>query len=219
MTVTLAVCALLVAAVGLPKITPAAGRRELLIIVDTHALTLTLYENHHVIKRYPVAIGRWSTPTPLGVFHVNQKIVPTNPDMGPRFLGLSAPWGGDGIHGTSSPGSIGSHASHGCIRLYNKDIEELYRHVYIGTPVIIEGSPYGELGDQLITLKPWSQDTLVRAVQRKLKALGYYYGSADGTYGPATSRALMAFKKAAGLPTVDIIDQRTYDALGLILFE
>lgn len=202
-----------------PRSIDATNKHELLIIIDTHALTLTLYEDHKPIKTYPVAVGRWNMPTPLGVFRITRKLVPTNGDMGPRFLGLSAPWGVYGIHGTSNPGSIGSHASHGCIRLYNKDILELYKKVYVGTPVIIEGSPYGELGDNLTPLKPWSQDTLVRAVQKKLISLGYYSGSADGTYGPATSRALIAFKRDMGLPETDMIDAVTYDALGLILYE
>ncbi|MDR1569872.1 MAG: L,D-transpeptidase family protein [Oscillospiraceae bacterium] len=197
----------------------AASRSDMLIIVDTYALTLTVYENQKMIKRYPVAIGRWGMPTPLGVFRINRKHVPKNSDMGTRFLGLNAPWGVYGIHGTSNPGSIGSHASHGCIRMFNKDVEELYRLVYVGTSVIIEGSPYGELGDRLSTLNPWAQDSAVRAVQRKLIALGYYNGNADGTYGPATSRALLAFKKANGLPPIDIVDSQTYEALGLMLFE
>lgn len=215
--------ALLICAISFPAAVdtyPAAGKgSHRIIIIDTYALTLTLYEDYKPIKRYPVAIGRWNMPTPLGVFRINDKRIPRNTDMGTRFMGISAPWGVYGIHGTSSPGSIGSHASHGCVRMFTKDAEELFKLVYVGTPVIIEGSPYGELGDELKPLKPWSQDTLVRAVQRRLISLGYYHGSADGTYGPATSRALLKFKKDKGLPAADFVDQQTYDALGMILFE
>ena len=218
-----ALAVILIVAVGTvlynPRAVTVAGKRELLIIIDTYSLTLTLYENHNPIKVYPVAAGRWDTPTPLGVYRIKSKQIPKNSDMGTRFLGLSAQWGVYGIHGTSNPGSIRSHASHGCIRMFNKDVEELYRLVYVGTPVIIEGGPYRELGDSLPTLTPWSKHSAVVAVQRKLGSLGYYNQTADGTYGPATSRALLAFKKDYGLPPVDIIDWETYKALGVMLFE
>jgi len=198
---------------------PAAAHREMLIIVDTHALTLTLYENKQPVKQYPVAVGQWNMPTPIGVFTITRRFIPQGNDFGTRFLGLSIPWGQYGIHGTNNPGSIGSHASHGCIRMFNRDVEELYRMVFVGTKVIIEGGPYGELGDSLTTIKPGELGSKVRAIQRKLRALGYYTGTPDGRYGPATSRALLNFKKAQKIPPIDIVDWETYQALELTLFE
>lgn len=59
---------------------------------------------------------------------------PNNP-MGVAALVLS---GGEyAIHGTNSPGSIGGFVSHGCIRMYNQDITDLYDRVSVGTPVIV----------------------------------------------------------------------------------
>ncbi|MDR2504726.1 MAG: L,D-transpeptidase family protein [Oscillospiraceae bacterium] len=218
--VTIAAVVLIVSAliVFQPITRAVSGKYELLIIIDTYKLTLTLYENHVPIKVYPVAIGRWETPTPIGVFYIKSKEIPKISDMGPRFLRLSTQWGVYGIHGTSAPGSIGSAASHGCVRMFNRDVEELAKLVYVGTRVIIEGSPYGEVGD-LPTLLPWSKHHAVVAVQRKLAVLGFYTGAADGTYGPGTSRALLAFKKERGLPAADIIDDETYRALGIMRFE
>lgn len=203
-----------------PAVQQAIGASSnMLIVIDIRNMTLTLYENQKEIKRYPVAAGTGSTPTPLGVFQVNRKFMTEPSGFGTRFLGLNVGWGNFGIHGTNKPGSIGSHASHGCIRMFTKDAEELYRLVPIGTYVIIEGGSFGELGDSLRTLRPGDRDSHVRAVQRKLRALGYYEGYADGIYGWSTSEALKKFKQDKGLPTTDIVDTKTYEALGLILFE
>ncbi|GHU72334.1 hypothetical protein AGMMS49992_08060 [Clostridia bacterium] len=198
---------------------PASAKNTKLIIIDSHNLTLSLYENQTLVKRYPVAIGAYGMPSPLGVFYINKRYVPKSSDMGTRFLGLSVPWGVYGIHGTSNPGSIGSHASHGCIRMFNHDAEDLYKRVYIGTPVIIESGPYGELGDSLRTLTFDERGSQVRAVQRRLLALGFDPGGLDGTFGPGTRRALIQFKKARGLPPTEIVDSETYRALGLMLFD
>ncbi|MDR2656398.1 MAG: L,D-transpeptidase family protein [Oscillospiraceae bacterium] len=198
---------------------PASTRGKSLIIIDAHNLTLSLYENDELVKRYPVAIGAYGMSTPLGVFYINKRYVPKSADMGTRFLGLSVPWGVYGVHGTSNPGSIGHAASHGCIRMYNRDVEDLYKRVYVGTPVIIESGPYGELGDQLKPLSFDDRGSQVRAVQRRLLALGYDPGGTDGTFGPGTRRALLRFKRDHGLPPTEIVDDATYRALGIMLFE
>ena len=59
---------------------------------------------------------------------------PGNP-LGTRWIGTSAP--GVGIHGTPSDWSIGTHASHGCIRMHIWQVEQLYEYVKVGMPVII----------------------------------------------------------------------------------
>ena len=182
-------------------------------------MTLTLYENRIEVRRYPVAAGAYGTPSPLGVFKIVSRFSGEDGGFGTRFLGLNVPWGNYGIHGTNKPGSIGYNASHGCIRMYNRHIEELYARVKNGTKVIIEGGAYGELGDSLRTLKPGDRSAHVRAVQRKLRALGYYSGNPDGVYGSATSAAILSFRRAAGLRVADEVDGALYEALGLMLFE
>ncbi|MDR1599003.1 MAG: L,D-transpeptidase family protein [Oscillospiraceae bacterium] len=214
-----ALCVAVAVYIRWPAALPASSRDRSLIIIDARALTLSLYEGGSLVRRYPVALGAYGMPTPLGTFYINKRYIPKNSDMGTRFLGLSVPWGVYGIHGTNNPGSIGSHASHGCVRLRNIDAEDLYKRVYIGTPVIIESGPYGELGDSLKTLTFDDRGSQVRAVQRRLLALGYDPAGLDGTFGPGTRRALIQFKLEHGLPPTGLVDAETYRALGILLFE
>ena len=116
------------------------------IVVSIPDRELALMEDGRLVKIYPVAVGAASTPSPSGSFTVAArlahptwygpgKVVPpgqSNP-LGPRWIGLSRK--GYGIHGTSSPRSIGRAASHGCIRMRNSDVEELFGRVEIGDPV------------------------------------------------------------------------------------
>ncbi|MDR6227368.1 L,D-transpeptidase family protein [Desmospora profundinema] len=120
------------------------------IEVNKKTNQLTLYRNGTVAKTYPVATGRTSSLTPEGTFEIIIKINkpgwkgipggdPSNP-LGERWLGLQV--NGDngrtyGIHGTNRPESIGSHASMGCVRMYNEDVIELYNTVPAGTLVRI----------------------------------------------------------------------------------
>lgn len=120
------------------------------IIINLPSRTLEYYENNKLIKEYPVAIGKPSTPTPLGVFKIVDKEVnpswyppdkkgyvvssgPGNP-LGYRWLGFGANYG---IHGTNAPWSIGLTVSNGCIRMFEEDVEELFVHIQYNTPVHI----------------------------------------------------------------------------------
>lgn len=119
------------------------------IVVDVSAHQLTLYRAGHVVLRSPAAIGKPSTPTPLGTFFVTQRFVvdPPTGAYGPRALGISAfsnvlrAWrdgGPIGIHGTDETFSIGKPVSHGCVRLPNDLIIKLFAVTPLGTPVVIE---------------------------------------------------------------------------------
>lgn len=189
------------------------------ILISIHRKSLILYEGTKVLARYPVATGAAGTPSPIGTFTVNSRFAGELGGFGTRFLGLNVPWGQFGIHGTNKPGSIGGNASHGCIRMYVKDSEALYGKVPNGTKVVIEGGPYGLLDTHLIPLAPGARGSHVAALQDRLRALGYYYGSADGIYGAATVRAVQAARSALGLPASEGADSRFYRAIGLILFE
>jgi lipoprotein-anchoring transpeptidase ErfK/SrfK len=116
------------------------------IVVDVSAHELMLYRAGHVVLRSPAAIGKPSTPTPLGTFFVTQRFVvdPPTGAYGPRALGISAfsnvlrTWtdgGPIGIHGTDETFSIGKPVSHGCIRLPNDLIVKLFAVTPLGTPV------------------------------------------------------------------------------------
>jgi lipoprotein-anchoring transpeptidase ErfK/SrfK len=116
------------------------------IVVSIPDRKLILMEADRVVKIYDTAVGAPRTPSPSGSYKIVQalpdptwytkgKIVPpgkSNP-LGPRWLGLSVK--GYGIHGTNNPSSIGRNASHGCIRMRNRDVEELFEMVSVGDEV------------------------------------------------------------------------------------
>ena len=189
------------------------------IWIDIPQKSLTLYEDTEVKKRYAVATGTGDTPSPIGTFRVTSRFAGDLGGFGTRFLGLNVPWGQFGIHGTNKPGSIGSNASHGCIRMYVRDYEELYGLVPNGAKVVIQGGPYGQLDSYLRYLSPGDRNSHVAAVQRRLTVLGYYTGQADGIYGRGTQAAVTRARKDLGLPALDAVDEAFYRAIGLILFE
>lgn len=145
------------------KVRPTSTSVGSVIVIDKGDFKLRLYRGTTkpggiVMKRirtYPIAIGQPAYPTPTGNYAVIQKQVnptwfpPDSPwaaglepvppggsnPLGTRWIGTSAP--AIGMHGTPNPSSIGTAASHGCIRMYMGDVENLYRRVQIGTPVFI----------------------------------------------------------------------------------
>jgi hypothetical protein len=119
-------------------------------VVSLEDHKLALVEDGKVKKIYTVAVGKPSTPSPVGTFTIARRVMnptyshegrvvppgPNNP-VGTRWMGLSIP--GYGIHGTNVPSSIGKAASHGCIRMARKDLEELYPMVEVGDTVELIG--------------------------------------------------------------------------------
>jgi lipoprotein-anchoring transpeptidase ErfK/SrfK len=105
------------------------------IIVDISDRRLYLLDGNAIVKSYPVGIGKMVTQTPFGQFYiVNKQDNPGGP-YGAYWLGMSKPH--YGIHGTNDPSSIGRHVSHGCVRMYNRDVVELAKIVPIHTLVTI----------------------------------------------------------------------------------
>lgn len=120
------------------------------IVVSLEDRRLALVEDGAVKKVYKVAVGKEATPSPTGTFTIGArvanptyyhdgKVVPPGPDnpVGTRWMGLSKK--GYGIHGTNAPRSIGKAASHGCIRMGQRDLEDLYAQVRSGDAVEIVG--------------------------------------------------------------------------------
>ena len=105
------------------------------IVIHIKPRKLKLFQNRQLVKTYPVAVGKPLTPTPKGEFIIINKSPNPGGPFGTRWMGISKPH--IGIHGTNNPASIGKAASHGCIRMHNKDVEALYDMVEIGTPVHI----------------------------------------------------------------------------------
>ncbi|MRS12879.1 MAG: hypothetical protein EG823_07380 [Actinobacteria bacterium] len=126
------------------------------ILVDISERRLYLWDDGALVKDYGVAVGAPGFPTPRGNFRIVEKrymptwsnpgsawaagmprSIPPGPNnpLGTRALNLDAP--GIRIHGTSKDSSIGTAASHGCMRMHRWDIEDLYDRVQVGTPVFI----------------------------------------------------------------------------------
>jgi lipoprotein-anchoring transpeptidase ErfK/SrfK len=125
------------------------------IVVSLEDKKLALVEDGQVKKVYTVAVGKPSTPSPTGTFTIARRVKnptyshdgktvlpgPGNP-VGTRWMGLNIK--GYGIHGTNEPRSIGKAASHGCIRMAKKDLEEMYEMVSVGDSVELVGQPNEE---------------------------------------------------------------------------
>jgi hypothetical protein len=184
------------------------------IIVDMDRLTLTLFDGGEPFRQFPVAMGKYETPTPVGNWEIASQ--DTNPPdvMGTRWLGLNIPYGQYGIHGTNAPHSIGSFASHGCIRMHNAHVEEIFPFVTYGTPVIIIGTPFGAPSTQPSVIKLGDKGPDVLEVQRALKRLGYLKWTPDGFWGQGTEKAVKKFREDNGLTGQNIVDDKVYTLLG-----
>jgi lipoprotein-anchoring transpeptidase ErfK/SrfK len=137
-----------------PKVTPESIGHA--IVIRRGDNRLFLYNGARFVRRFQVATGQSSYPTPLGHYEVvvkqrdpwwyppegsawaqGKEPVPPGPGnpLGTRWMGLSAPY--VGIHGTPDATSIGYSASHGCIRMRIPEAEWLFDHVEVGTQVFI----------------------------------------------------------------------------------
>ena len=117
------------------------------IVVDRETRTLTLYNRGHLVYRFPVGVGKPSTPTPAGHFWITEAgNFLADPFYGPYAFATSdfstlSEWPGGGvvgIHGTNEPQLIPGDPSHGCVRVLNPDILKLAAIVHVGTPVLIK---------------------------------------------------------------------------------
>ncbi len=138
------------------------------ILIDITANNMDVYRNGEIIKSYSIATGKSSTPSPIGTWKIINKGT-WGSSFGGRWMGLNVPWGKYGIHGTNAPNSIGWSSSHGCIRMKNKNVAELYKITPLGTPVIIWGGPFGNFGQGLRPIEPGMRGSDVYEVQKLLK--------------------------------------------------
>jgi len=120
--------------------------------IDLSEKALYYYDDGVRAAVYPCAPGKPESPTPTGTFKTGGKSVdptwywegkaiPPGPEngLGTRFIAIANDRypKGYGIHGTNEPDSIGTAASHGCVRMYNEDVEVLYPMVDAGETVVI----------------------------------------------------------------------------------
>lgn len=142
-----------------PKVSSAqlASRYPTVLTVDRSHFRISLYKRLKRVVSYPIAVGQAGLETPAGRYTIQNKAVnpawsvpnspwagslagsvipggaPNNPIVA-RWLGV---YDGVGVHGTNERGSIGSNASHGCIRMLVEDVVKLYDRVPVGTPIFI----------------------------------------------------------------------------------
>jgi lipoprotein-anchoring transpeptidase ErfK/SrfK len=141
-----------------PRYTQAelADRYPTVLVVERGAFRLKMYRRLSLSKTYPIAVGQIGLETPAGLYHIQNKAVnpswhvpnrpwagklagtvvppgPSNP-IKARWMGIYA---GAGIHGTTAVGSLGTAASHGCIRMAIPDVIALYPQVPVGTPIYV----------------------------------------------------------------------------------
>jgi L,D-transpeptidase ErfK/SrfK len=105
------------------------------IDISLNARRLILLKDGVQQKQYPIAVGRMLHHTPIGNYIVINKAPNPGGPFGTMWMSLSKEH--YGIHGTNDPSSIGKAVSLGCIRMQNKDVEELASIIPVGTPVLI----------------------------------------------------------------------------------
>ncbi|TCZ77086.1 hypothetical protein E0485_11505 [Paenibacillus albiflavus] len=195
------------------------------IVADQSLFTIDVYPVKHrlivwkqgkKVKTYLVAVGNPSTPTPVGEYKIVYKGKDWGPSFGPRWLGLNVPWGIYGIHGTNKPHSIGQHLSHGCIRMNNRDVVELYEMIPLGTKVTIFGHILGDPSHNPRDLAEGDVGGDVQLIQSRLKSAGYFRGICDGKFRSNTKIALMKFQYDHQLAQNGVVTKKVYEELGLL---
>ena len=119
------------------------------IVINSASRIMILYDNDKKVAVYPLGLGKVNTPTPTGYYKIRTKeknppwinpsngyTIPSGPSnpLGYRWMQIQ---GNYGIHGTNRPDSIGHYVSNGCVRMLEKNVEELFDKVSVGTPVEI----------------------------------------------------------------------------------
>lgn len=204
---------------------PAYADPALPIAVNQGIFSIEVYPLQHQlivrkkgqkIKSYPIAVGNPSTPTPVGEYIVVYKGKDWGRAFGPRWLGLNVPWGIYGIHGTNKPNSIGQHKSHGCIRMRNKDVVELFDLIPIGSKVTIFGHVLGDPNHNPRDLAEGDVGGDVQLIQSRLKSAGYFKGICDGKFRSNTTAALKKFQRDRKLAQNGVVSIKVYQELGLL---
>ncbi|MFM2430494.1 MAG: hypothetical protein RLZZ511_1707 [Cyanobacteriota bacterium] len=134
-------------------ITDSPRAQDTKLVVDLSDRRVTLYRHNQEIAQYRLAVGQSGWETPVGEFKIQQlrehpdwrhpitqKVIPAGPEnpLGTRWIGF---YYGEhmalGFHGTPNESLVGQAVSHGCLRMFNRDIEALYTQVGTGVPVTV----------------------------------------------------------------------------------
>lgn len=186
-----------------------APREPVRLVIDTDRRTLTVFSRGKAFRQYACAVGKPATPTPLGEWSIRVKSRDWGGGFGTRWLELSVPFGKYGIHGTNNPGAIGTFASHGCIRMFNRSVEQVFSWVQVGTPVSIVGTPSRR------TVFEGDRGSEIMELQFSLERLGYYEGPVSGIFTPQLLESVVHFQKIHGIRPDGVVGRSTWEALGL----
>jgi L,D-transpeptidase ErfK/SrfK len=178
------------------------------IILNIPERRVYVFKDDSLVDSHPVAIGRPSWPTTTGDFHLRSKVVnptwtppasmvkregvkdepvppgPENP-LGDRWMGWTAP--GFGFHSTTTPSSIGTAASHGCVRLYPESARKMFGQVSVGMPIYSLYEP----------VKIGKQDGR------------YYLSVAPDVYGRGGAGLVDVKKALAAVGLLPLVEERT----------
>lgn len=133
---------------------PIAGMvKQTRVVIRLKSRQLELYEANELVKRYDIAVGQdgWETPVghfavldmrrnPLWQHPITGEAVPTGPDnpLGTRWIGFAHDSGYHiGIHGTNQEDLMGQAVSHGCVRMRDGEIQQVFDQLAIGTPITV----------------------------------------------------------------------------------
>ncbi len=188
------------------------------ILVDVEESRLYLFENNEIVKVYKCAGGKPSTPSPIGTWKIVHK-ANWGEGFGGSWMGFNVPWGQFGIHGTLDKYSIGWSSSHGCIRMNNEDVAELYKIIPYGTQVTIVDGVYGAFGKGFRSLKSGMYGSDVFEIQKRLKELGFLNASPNGKFGGATEEAIRNFCRGNKLYETKIITPDLIQKMGFVLID
>ncbi len=178
-------CGLAILVFILSLVMPAFSRSGNEIVINVPSRTLELWRAGHLIQEYSVGVGASkSMMTPPGVYTVDDKIInpiwehpykapgesrigsgEKNP-LGTRWIGFHSGGGGVyGIHGTNEPNSIGKFVSHGCVRMKNRSVEDLFELVDFGAKVTVTYNRFKlkQVGD-VITLEVFPDPYKYKAI-------------------------------------------------------
>ncbi len=187
-----------------------------------------------VVITYPISVGKMDWSTPLGLTHIATKIkdppwyppesvrtehaargdilpkvVPAGPDnpLGQYAMRLAIPGGAYLIHGTNKPAGVGMQVTHGCMRLYPEDIEELFKRVAVDTPVRIVNQPHKvgwDAGQLYAEVHPPLEATDTGVFEPDRTALARLIANAVRSHEEAApvrwALAESAFEEARGIP-------------------
>ncbi|MFW6015883.1 MAG: L,D-transpeptidase family protein [bacterium] len=190
-----------------------ADKDNYYIIINTYDRTLKVFKDNKIYKTYPVAIGKPSTKSPIGEWAIIRKSRYWGGGFGTRWLELNVPWGIYGIHGTNKPWSIGTSASHGCIRMHNQHVEELYDIIPVKTRVKIIGERKPISVNKV--LRPGETGLEVMQLQDNLNKYGFKNIYRDARYGSSTEAAVKELEAQFDLKKDGITDWNVLYILNL----